>query len=201
MDAKPTELLAYFEGKKQNVVPLFQRAYSWVRKDWDAFWHDVVECLETDDLGARHFLGAVVSLPVPSVPIGVSKHLIIDGQQRLTTTALLLAAVRDVAADRPSGEPLADEINDLLVNRHQTGPDRAKLMPTEPDRAAFMRILRGEPIDGLGEGERPRIARGYAHFRDLVSRLADDGTKDPPDAPEELPAAMSDPEAAAAAAE
>ena len=34
-------------------------------------------------------------MPARSVPVGVSKFLIIDGQQRLTTISLLMCAVRD----------------------------------------------------------------------------------------------------------
>jgi uncharacterized protein with ParB-like and HNH nuclease domain len=39
---------------------------------------------------ATHFMGAVVTMPARSVPVGVSKFLIIDGQQRLTTISLLV---------------------------------------------------------------------------------------------------------------
>ncbi len=42
-----------------------------------------------------HFMGAVVTMPARSAPVGVSKFLIIDGQQRLTTISLLMCAVRD----------------------------------------------------------------------------------------------------------
>jgi uncharacterized protein with ParB-like and HNH nuclease domain len=40
-------------------------------------------------------MGAVVTMPARSVPVGVSKFLVIDGQQRLTTIATLLCAIRD----------------------------------------------------------------------------------------------------------
>ena len=45
---------------------------------------------------ATHFMGAVVTMPARSVPVGVSKFLIIDGQQRLTTISILMCAVRDM---------------------------------------------------------------------------------------------------------
>lgn len=40
-------------------------------------------------------MGAVVTMPARSVPVGVNKFLVIDGQQRLTTVAVLLCAIRD----------------------------------------------------------------------------------------------------------
>lgn len=50
---------------------------------------------EADDAVA-HFMGAIVSVPARAIPVGVSKYLIIDGQQRLTTVSILLCALRDV---------------------------------------------------------------------------------------------------------
>ena len=44
---------------------------------------------------STHFLGAVVTMPARSVPVGMSKFLVIDGQQRFTTLALLMCAIRD----------------------------------------------------------------------------------------------------------
>ena len=91
VDASPDQLVSYFDGTKQNFIPLFQRPYTWDRDDRKGFWNDLDDCFRSDDRHA-HFLGAVVSTPFKSTPVGVSKHLIIDGQQRLTTFALLLAA-------------------------------------------------------------------------------------------------------------
>ncbi|MBF2025656.1 MAG: DUF262 domain-containing protein [Oscillatoriales cyanobacterium C42_A2020_001] len=56
--------------------------------------NDLMVHYETGDTGT-HFMGAIVSVPARSVPVGVSKYLILDGQQRLTTVPLLLCALRD----------------------------------------------------------------------------------------------------------
>lgn len=34
MEATPTAIINYFSGFKQNVVPLFQRPYTWSEKQW-----------------------------------------------------------------------------------------------------------------------------------------------------------------------
>ena len=91
MHASETTIRKLIEGSKQYVIPLFQRPYSWKQKHWLTLWQDVVDLV--DDPKARpHFFGSTVTAPARSVPQGVGKWLLIDGQQRLTTTQLFLAA-------------------------------------------------------------------------------------------------------------
>ena len=66
-----------------------------------------------------------------------SKHLVIDGQQRLTTIALLLCALRRILDGAH-----AARIEDYLVNRHYQGPDHFKLVPTNADRDAFCQMVK-----------------------------------------------------------
>jgi uncharacterized protein with ParB-like and HNH nuclease domain len=121
----------------QYVVPLFQRPYSWTRKEWDQLWEDVKELV---DSGADHFLGSIVNIPTPSVPAGVNKYLLIDGQQRMLTLFIILVVLRDKATEEDYPE-LADEINDMIVNRHKKDNDFYKLMPTQVDRQVFKELV------------------------------------------------------------
>ena len=105
MEATPTLVINYYSGFKQNVVPLFQRPYTWSEKQWRTLWEDVMVFYPVDDANdkATHFMGAVVTMPARSVPVGVSKFLIIDGQQRLTTISILMCAVRDMLSPEQQG--------------------------------------------------------------------------------------------------
>ena len=147
MQASETKLQHIIEGTKQYVVPLFQRAYSWKKSEWQVLWDDITElCLS--DHPRPHFMGSIVTMPTASGPQTVSKYLLIDGQQRLTTSFILLCALRDKA--RQSGnEKLAKEIHEtILVNHYEEGLDHYKLMPTQLDRTAFHRIINNEsPIE------------------------------------------------------
>ena len=118
MKASETKLQPIIEGTKQYVVPLFQRSYSWEKKEWDVLWNDLVELCEMDN-PRTHFIGSIVTMPTISVPEGVTKYLLIDGQQRLTTIFILLALLRDKAgqSSREDLVELAAEINNtLLIN-------------------------------------------------------------------------------------
>jgi len=86
-------------------------------------------------------MGSIVTLQTQSVPEGVPKFLLIDGQQRLTTTFILLTLLRDTARREGRAE-LAEEIEQtLLVNRFKKGDDHAKLLPTQTDRPAFLQLM------------------------------------------------------------
>src|SRR5205823_4350319 len=76
-----------------------------------------------------------------SVPEGVPKYLLIDGQQRLTTIFILLSLLRDVAK-RGAQDELAEEIDKtLLVNPFKKGNDYYKLLPTQGDRESFQGLI------------------------------------------------------------
>ncbi|MFN3386477.1 MAG: DUF262 domain-containing protein, partial [Candidatus Thermochlorobacter sp.] len=56
MEASVTRLVELLGDAKQYLVPLFQRPYSWERKEWQTLWDDVVELCETET-PRPHFFG------------------------------------------------------------------------------------------------------------------------------------------------
>jgi uncharacterized protein with ParB-like and HNH nuclease domain len=144
MHANQTDIQRILGGVQQYVIPLFQRPYSWETKQWNTLWQDLLELCE-DEKPRNHFIGSIVTMPSKSVPEGVTKFILIDGQQRLTTLLVLLTVFREKARTLPGN--LADKIDDLLLkNRHQEGNDVYKLLPTQIDRVAFFAILNGQEL-------------------------------------------------------
>lgn len=160
MEAAPVNIIQYFDGSKQGVIPLFQRPYSWESKDWLTLWEDLMAQYEEADR-TSHFMGAVVTVPVKSVPVGVTKHLVIDGQQRLTTLSLLLAAIREKAISE-TDEATAGIIGDFLTNRHYKSPDDLKLVPTQVDRSAYNAVVYQKD---LAPHEESRIVQAFRYFK------------------------------------
>jgi len=145
MKASETKLQPIIEGTKQYVVPLFQRPYSWTKKEWEILWDDIVELCKVDN-PRTHFVGSIVTMPTISVPEGVTKYLLIDGQQRLTTIFILLALLRDKAKNNGEDE-LSQEINNtLLVNPYKKDTDFYKIQPTQIDRESFQKLIHSESI-------------------------------------------------------
>jgi len=144
MQAKETKLQDIIEGTKQYLIPLFQRTYSWTIKEWDVLWKDICELYETEN-PRTHFIGSIVNMPTVSVPEGVAKYLLIDGQQRLTTIFIFLTLLRNTARNSDNAR-FAEEINNtLLVNQYKDGLDYYKLLPTQIDRIAYQNLVDGNP--------------------------------------------------------
>jgi uncharacterized protein with ParB-like and HNH nuclease domain len=157
MHANQTDVQRILGGVQQYVIPLFQRPYSWGTKQWLTLWQDLVE-LCAEDKPRNHFIGSIVTMPSKSVPEGVTKFILIDGQQRLTTILVLLAVVRDKARKLPGN--LGDKIDDLLLkNRHQDGADVYKLLATQVDRAGFAAIIDCSTLPAEGQ-----IAKAFEFF-------------------------------------
>lgn len=151
LDANGTTLGDLFQTPSTIYqTPLFQRKYVWGRKQLTELMGDIQVVL--DGLVETRFLGAVVLSAGRAVPGKATTSLIVDGQQRLTTLFLLIAAIAELAAPLPDGEDLVEEAIDAIVNRVGKTKGRPKLEPTLQDRRQFEEIVRRlEPvIAGLG---------------------------------------------------
>jgi uncharacterized protein with ParB-like and HNH nuclease domain len=165
MQASETKLQQIIEGTKQYVVPLFQRPYSWKKSEWQILWDDLVELCESEN-PRTHFMGSIVTMPTNAIPEGVSKYLLIDGQQRLTTIFILLCALRD-HAEQTDDKRLAAKIDDtILVNSHEDGLDYYKLQPTQMDREVFHKLIRNEE-----QSEKGGILECYEFFSKKIRQL------------------------------
>jgi uncharacterized protein with ParB-like and HNH nuclease domain len=90
ISAKQSELGALLEGKSILTVPVYQRNYAWKSEQVEAFLNDIEDLAIRDD--GEHFFGSIVVLDRQE-----QKELeLIDGQQRITTTIMLLAVLRDL---------------------------------------------------------------------------------------------------------
>lgn len=181
-----------FEKERLHVVPLFQRPYVWSQDDqWAPLWDDIEtqaqNCLEsfdrTGEIQTSHFLGAIVVDSAKVYGRGVARANVIDGQQRLTTLQIFLAALRDVA--EKYSEEDAEAVRVLTQNR-VSGSDyeqRFKVWPTNSDRQAFAAVMTaGSPEalrdlldDQITQGKLPQLARAYEFFhRTITSFLEND---------------------------
>lgn len=169
------------------VAPSYQRPYVWKHVE-DApesdrlgpFWEDVKQTVDRliaheallksagdpDRLAPMtpHFFGAVVIGEPERGPAGIMLHEVVDGQQRLTTAQLLIAAAAR-ACEASGHTQHASRLRRLWLQDDDvgaTGDDCLKVRPTRSDRAASGRIM--APEAGGGGQEANVISLGYQYF-------------------------------------
>ena len=128
-DLKFTQLI---QGAKQFIIPIFQRTYSWDSENCEELWRDIIRVGSDPNLNS-HFIGSAVYIPEQDTSAAISRWLVIDGQQRITTITLILLALQKQLALKDLDDPVSpDEIEDYyLKNRHGKGDQKFKLLLTK----------------------------------------------------------------------
>ncbi len=170
-DAKTVQEILY--SPEQFLIPFFQRHYSWKVPHWQRLWDDL-RALTTEAKPVRHFLGPLVCTPHNLMPGNVAEYLLIDGQQRLTTLTILLAAIRDLAKQNGAHE-LEEQIHEgYLIHKYQKGQHKYKVVPRTGDREVLFGVIDG---DHGGFSRRDGVIRAYKFFRDAISAFCASDTE------------------------
>ena len=218
MDTKDHPVISVLGDQRRFVVPIFQRQYAWGENRLGPFWDDVVAKAEEARSGKpkfSHYMGALILAPGgDGFIIGTTPRVqVIDGQQRLTTFQIFLAALREVGhrIDAPDVASLVHNYLFMPQMQGDTGPDsKFRLIPTPEDRKIFHLIvekglkgIRGEHPKmfyqnrKLIKGSAPKAVRAFWFFIERIEKYArfglidDDaeltpaGDDDGPDAPKQ----------------
>ena len=149
-----------FVGPDYYIIPRFQRPYSWDRTNLDEFWRDVIY-----DNDPGYFIGPMVAWRSPRS----SKRRVVDGQQRLTTTAIMFSVIRDELRGLGEGR-LGDGIHRYLEKRNRDNEPEYTLQ-TEADAPYLYRGIFKDPPDRDLEphsDEEKALHQAAAQVRGLV---------------------------------
>ncbi|TWA85158.1 uncharacterized protein DUF1524 [Azospirillum brasilense] len=200
MDAKDHSVISVLGDQRRFMVPIYQRQYSWREGRLVPFWEDVVAKAEETLSGKprfKHYMGALIIAPgADGYKVGATPRIqVVDGQQRLTTFQLFLAAMREVA-NRHQMPGVAESVQNYVFNRPMSGdtdPDaKFKLVPTPEDRPIFHAIIDGS-LDGVRAaypqffykkgtliwGEAPNALRAFVTFIERIESYTLYGLFDP----------------------
>jgi hypothetical protein len=138
------------------VVPVYQRQYRWDIGGCERLLADVRAVAGEDD-SQRHFIGSILSAQDSSE----TDLILIDGQQRITTIMLLVAALHHAVRDTDSA--MAAELESVLVRADDAS--RTKLRPHD----AWAELYESVVLDRRDDTEREsRFDDNYAFFRSQV---------------------------------
>lgn len=131
-------------------IPPFQRAYAWGRPEIERYFSDISRIIESE-LDAQqhdkleHFFGTVV---IKEEKAGfANKSVVVDGQQRLTTTLLFLIALRD-SETNSNKKDFIDQ--NYLKNNSSSFQDKIKLKQVTKDWDSYRALVnKTEPKPGV----------------------------------------------------
>ena len=168
MKATEAKLLDFLKRSPQFVIPIYQRTYSWTERECRQLWDDIIRTGRNDKLSA-HFIGSIVYIEKGLYQITTqSPLLVIDGQQRLTTVTLLIAALAKALGDQ---EPLEDFSaaklrGYYLLNPLEKEERKYKLLLSQTDKDSLIAVV--------GDGVQPRVpslkvTQNFKLFEDLIA--------------------------------
>ena len=170
MKAAEANLLEILEEALQFVVPIYQRTYSWTEKECRQLWDDILKAGRDNSV---HFTGSIVYLvEEENAPVTCkSPFLLIDGQQRLTTVSLLLAALSEALGNNELMDGCsAQQIStNYLVNCKENDEHYYKLLLSQTDKESLKAIVRDAPEPSETS---IRIRENFESFKKWIKKEA-----------------------------
>lgn len=164
MEGNVRYLSEYLRGGTKFIIPVYQRNYDWKKENCKKLIDDLVSLEEENK--ETHFFGSIVVKPGDFS----QDIIVIDGQQRLTTTSLLLLAMKNWMENRNmSGERINPRnINDLfLVDSFSRDIDKFKLKSNPRDYQAYKKLFGDEKFFIKNSN----VTVNYEYFYDILDTL------------------------------
>ena len=193
MDPRRMTPGALFQKDVCYVIPEFQRPYVWEGDDrWAPLWEDVqntadkyLENLDrhkgdkakAERLTNPHFLGAVVVKQERTATEEIEQRIVVDGQQRITTLQLLLAAVEGVCKE--TEKSIASKRLLKLVRNDEdiySGDNLYKLCPSLGDKTPFQQAI--DAASDADNRDAPLVVQAYGYFRAQAAEWVQSGGPD-----------------------
>lgn len=161
MKADNMNLLEFLGSSKRTFnIPVYQRNYDWKRLHCKRLFHDVEKIIKNNK--ESHFLGTIVYVDGKR-DANFREFIVIDGQQRLTSTMLFLKALHDTVKDTCLKE---DIFEDYLINKRAPERLRIKLKPIKSDFDIYNKIINNEEVSNRENN----IYNNYRYLLNLIER-------------------------------
>lgn len=167
------------DSKVVFEIPKYQREYTWGAREWEALFDDLIE---NDD---GYFLGSIICINSATDAINAPKFEVVDGQQRLTTLSLFLAALYTTLNSYKDSLD-EDQLSDILQLKR-----KLVLKKTQSDIRVVPQVHRSNRDDFMGLlakigiiPKRPmpkfaglrRIEKAYNYFKKRINSVLEDSS-------------------------
>lgn len=167
MKANENNILRLISGPdKKFIIPVYQRPYSWKKKNCEQFLKDLKDVYKRKH--KSHFFGSLVYVSENNG--GCEEFSIIDGQQRITTVSILLLAIRNYILEHPELKVKsikAEKIkNAYLTDEYADNEKKLKLKLIQDDDAAYDALIEGKALI-----ENTCVTANYNYFFSEIKKL------------------------------
>lgn len=190
MEATNGKIKDFFDGKKQHIIPIHQRKYSWNKNDeCKQLFDDILEIGRTDTVENEitgkqeeipYYVGAMVYKDISESQ--VTKRVVEDGQQRITSITLLVLGMIDRMKNQPRLCAI-DGINDVeelietfIVNKYSKGDEYYKLILNDSDKNDLKdlidMVLANEKISSktISSHKSSKVFANFGFFRGKINK-------------------------------
>ena len=173
MIAVTKNLMEFLGRPGKFIIPIYQRTYSWINKECNQLWDDILRTGEDEKI-LSHFIGSVVYIQE-----GTYQHSnvpclrVIDGQQRLTTVLLIIEALARYLGETKSLQGFSSKRlrNYYLINPLEEGENRYKLLLTQTDKNSLLSLIDQKPWP---KEYSIRIKENFKFFEKKIKELGND---------------------------
>ncbi len=157
--------LASILGQNTLIVPPNQRDYSWTTRQVTTLFQDFARSIAADD--RHYFVGTIVTIPRTENSLEV-----VDGQQRLATTAILLAEIRNYLTDkdRMIAQSVDEEILTVIDRSARARVPRLRLNLDDNDYFRS-RLTNAEPPQPPSKPSHELLDQAFSEARLQVKRI------------------------------
>jgi uncharacterized protein with ParB-like and HNH nuclease domain len=177
MKANPTYLLESLSNNDVTFfIPPYQRNYEWATSNCRVLLSDVEKVATANLSGVKteHFFGSIVYV-AEEAGFGVpAKYVLTDGQQRITTTMLLLMALRDSIDDANYRSQIQSRY--LENDRADESVEyKIKLKQVETDWEAYKHLALGHDVSASMKNS--LVYQNYLYFHKALEDLSEENKK------------------------
>lgn len=187
IDPSYTTIGMLFEKNFLFEVPKYQRYYSWEDEQVDDFIKDVngIYLHDTSENAIEHFFGGIVAVEKKIPGSNRQQRELIDGQQRITTTLLLIIALirkYEMLKDASHSTLIDNRVHKLRqkylfyddeINREPLTVQ--KLVLSKADKRYFEDLIEARECAEQRESHK-RINRAFKKLEKFVASVVDAGT-------------------------
>ena len=151
----------------QFVIPVYQRNYTWAaEREVKQYFDDLQSVLKGDY--KNHFMGIIIYLE-KAIDFSSREFSIIDGQQRLTTTFLIIYAIKQLLVNCNDTEKVKQLEGQYLTNPYHNDKIKYKLKPLVSDDDVYRCIVE-DRMDDITDKE-SNVLKNYQYISNRLNEL------------------------------